>query len=224
VEDSSNSPDDFRLSKDERQAAIAVAFMSVVILFTVIVARLPRADLGHWAEALKNFGQFIISMLGSVAAIWWWMHKGSSSPRLKVTQSVDILPSTDAYIPIYVTAHLENVGEVPVDLNKWCLWATNMLPFPSAVDSLLNAEPDRACRDYRLPWIGSAGAEFEMPAKDAPRVRPGESQDIGALLRLPADAQFIRIYSFLPHESLSAKDGSRGWTSITIVNLAKEIR
>jgi len=222
VENSTNSPSDLRLSKDERQSVIALAILSIVVLLTVVALRMPRSDLGHWAEVLKNLGQFTVSMLGSAAAIWWWWLKGSASPRLKVTQSVDILPSANGYIPIYVTAHLENVGEVPLELNKWCLWATNMLPFPSDVDRLLNSEPDRACRDYRLPWRACAGAEFEISTKDAPRVRPGESQDIGALLRVPAGGTFVRIYSFLPHNSLSAEERSRGWVSITIVNLGKE--
>jgi hypothetical protein len=217
-----NEPsDDFKLSKEDRLAATAVAFLSVVILLIVVVVRIPRSDLGDWAEALGNLGQFILSLLGAVAAVWWWRHRGSAFPRLKVTQSIEVLPGAGSYISLYVTAHLENVGEVPVALTKWYLWASDMLPFPSAIDGLLNAEPDRACRDFRLPWIAAAGTEFEIPVPEAPRVFPGESQDIGALLRVPADAQLLRVYSYLPREGPLGEGGTRGWTTITLVNLTK---
>lgn len=211
-----HQPDDLRSPKEERIAALSVAFTAVAVLLTVVVLRMPRTDLGSWLEALANVGTFILSLLGAVAAVWWWRHRGSASPRLKVTHSVDILPSTGSYIPLYVMAHLENVGEVPVILTKWCLWASDMLPLPQEVDGLLNVGPDWACRDFRLPWKAAAGAEFNMPTEDAPEVLPGETQDLGALLRVPTDASFIRIYSHLPHESLA---GSRGWTTINIVKL-----
>jgi len=197
--------------------------MAAIVLLIIVVVRMPRSDLGDWAEALGNIGTLIVSLLGSSAAVWWWKHRGSASPRLKVTQSVSILPSTGGYIPIYITAHLENVGEVPVMLTKWCLWATDMLPLPPAIDSLLATNPDRACRDFRLPWKLASGAEFDIPEQDAPHVRPGETQDIGALLRVPSEAQFVRIYSFLPDKSITSEgSSSRGWTSICLINLRKE--
>ena len=168
--------DELRLSREERIAAIAVPLTAAIALLVVAAVRMPRSDLGDWASALGDIGTFIVSLLGAAAAVWWWKHRGSASPRLKVTQSVNILPSTGSYIPLYITAHLENVGEVPVVLTKWCLWATDMLPLPPTIDGLLNADPDRSCRDYRLPWKAAAGAEFEMPEQEAPRVRPGETQ------------------------------------------------
>jgi hypothetical protein len=218
--DPSNRPDDLQSPKEERIAALSVAGTALAVLLTVVVLRMPRTSLVSWLEALANVGTFVLSLLGAVAAAWWWRHRGSALPRLKVTHSVDILPSTGSYIPLYVTAHLENVGEVPVTLTKWCLWASDMLPLPHEIDGLLNADPDRACRDFRLPWKVAAGAEFNVPTQDAPEVLPGETQDIGALLRVPANSGFVRIYSHLPHESLA---GTRGWTNINIVRLKQEV-
>ncbi len=220
----SDAPDDFKLSKEDRLAAIAVAFFSFVILLIVVVVRIPRSDLGEWVKVLGSVGQLVFSLVGLIAAGWWWLHRGSVYPRLKITQSIDLLPATGNEISLYVMAHLENVGEVPVVLTKWCLWATDMLPLPSAIDELLNTKPDRACRDYRLPWVAAAGSEFEMLMPHSPRVFPGESQDIGALLRVPVEVQWLRVYSYLPREGPSSEGGTRGWTTITLVNLAKEIQ
>jgi hypothetical protein len=180
---------------------------------------MPWSDLGKCLEALANFSTFAVSLLGSLVAAWWWRHRGSSLPRLKVNQSVVILPPESNYTSLYVTAHLENVGEVPIKLTKWCLWATKMLPLPQDIDTLLDTDPSRACRDYRLPWEAAAGNEFDIPKKDAPEIFPGETQDIAALLRVPSDIHLVRIYSHLPHESLAA---DRGWASITIVNMKEE--
>lgn len=207
------------LSKKDRQRGVVALFgVASLVLATVVVVRLPRDDLATWSSIAGGLGTLLVSVLGLIGAFWWWRQKASSRPRLKVTQSVSILPQVDSYIPLYVTAHLENVGEIPITLTKWCLWASELLPFPTEVVEFLDTKPNLACRDFHLPWRAAAGSEFEIPPGDAPRVFPGETQDIGALLRIRIDATWVRIYSFIPRDS-RLQDMGRGWTSICILNV-----
>jgi hypothetical protein len=181
-------PAEIRLSREQQAAAVRLASGVAGILLIVVVVRIPRSDLGDWAEALGSLGTFILSLLGSAAAIWWWRHRGSAHPRLRVAQSFNVLPPSNGNVDIYTTVHLTNVGEVPVVLTTWRLWACQMAPLPQGVQEMLSQDPDHACRDFKLPWLPMAGTEFEIALNDAPKIRAGEAQDLGALLRVPADS------------------------------------
>jgi hypothetical protein len=210
---------EWQLSREERFAALSLALTAAAALLAVLVFRIPRSDFGHWVEALAAVGTLTISLLAYGAAVWWWLHRASGSPRLRLTQSIDILPTQGDATTLYITAHLENVGEVPIILTKWRLWATGVHPLPQAIDSTLDKNPERACRDFRQPWEAAAGQEFVIPDEEAPHVLPGETQDLGAILRVSSAAQVVRIYSHFPHESLARQGKSRGWSNTTLIRL-----
>lgn len=214
-----NDPPAFRLTRDHRVALLILFSASICLLLTVFMTRIPSDDLGDWSEAFGNVGTFIVSLLVAIAAFWWWRLQGSGFPRLRVTQSVRIVASNSVHTTLYVSAHLENVGQVSVILSKWCLWAVDVSSFPEGVENQLECQPARACQDYRLPWKASAGAEFDLPEPHGPQIRPGELQDLGAFVRLPVTARLIRVYSYFPHASLGSGNFGHGWTSITIVEL-----
>jgi hypothetical protein len=209
------------LTDQEWRSAIALALLLVLAGVVILLLRLPRQELVTWFDALGNLGTFMLSMVAAAAALWWWHRRGAPQPRLRVNQSVTaIRDGLPAYTLLYVRARLENVGEIPIQLDKWCLWATRFLPLQEHVSGPLQEAPSHACRDYGLKWKALAGSEFEIESLHAPRIRPGEEQELAAILALPKDVYFIRLYSFFPHRLLNQlRTENRGWTKTAIVDL-----
>lgn len=182
--------------------------------------RASGCDLRLLAEFLGNIGSFAVPIVGGAAALWWWRQRGSGIPRLKIEQQFTELTSSNDGHVLYVRADLQNVGEVPLTINKWCLWVTRLVPVPEGISQCLAGAPSRVCRDFRLPWEAVAGEEFEMRGEDAPFIAPGETQDLGALLLIPSGITAVRVYSFIPHSiQRHGKRIARGWTNITVVRL-----
>ena len=215
--------EDSDLGRDEKISAAAIIIVLLSVLLIIVVRKTSSRDLVAALAALGNIGLFGISLMGACASVWWWSQRRPRNPRVKVEQTVRVLPFEDGRKLLYVSARLHNVGELPIVVEKWCLWATQVQPFHEAVMSQVSGNGGNACRDFQMPWPRLAGAEFEMASGVAARIFPGEDQQLCAMLLIESQAQVVRLYSFFPHKDLNlGPTENRGWQNITLINLTTQ--
>jgi hypothetical protein len=211
---------DAQLRESELIPALIFAALVVAILFSGLVLALSGSDLVQWLDALGNLGTFLLAVATVTATTIWWLKQGVRWPRVDVSQTVSLVADTATASIVYVSVVVRNVGSIPVTLGRWCLWAVPVDPLPEAVGAALD-ESDGACLDFKLDLEACSGSEFDLVSE--PNIFPGESQQLGAFLRIPRSVKRSRIYSFVPHYRLgSTSENPRGWTHYVLFPAQEE--
>jgi hypothetical protein len=200
---------------------------AVVSLPTLLIAALVAWLIGSTLDQAEKIstivggiGTLILSLVGAVAGLWWFLRRQPLVPRLNVEQEVTVLPGPRGMHLLQVFARLENVGELPVKIRGWRLWICPLDPLPQPVSEALLAKS--TCVDKELPWESCAGRRLENECFDEIRMRAGEIQEIIASVVVERNVRTVRIHSFFPHPHLNEAGEDRGWTRYSIVQLEGE--
>lgn len=219
-ESQGTSPSD-ELSDQQKLAAI-------VSLPTLLVAGLAAWLISSTLDQAEKIsaivggiGTLILSLVGTVAGLWWFLRRQPLVPRLNVEQEVTVLPGPKDMHLLQVFARLENVGELPVKIRGWRIWVCPLDPLPRSVSEALLSKS--ACVDKELRWEHCAGRRIENECFDEIRVRAGEIQETIASVLVERNVRTVRIHSFFPHPHLNEADEDRGWTRYSIVQLEGEV-
>lgn len=206
----------------QKLAAIALlpGLLLVILIIWIVCSTLNEA--AQIANVVGGIGTLLLSFLGAIAGLWWFFRRQPLVPKLNIEQEVTVLPGPNETHLLQVFARLENVGELPVTITAWRIWACPLDPLPKSVEEVLLK--NSACVDRELQWESCAGRKIERHCFDEIRVRAGEIQEtIASVLVRDRDVRTVRIHSFFPHPELNTvADEDRGWTRYSIVTLQGE--
>lgn len=171
-----------------------------------------------WLEKVAaiagGFGTLLLSVIAMIVGGWWFRKRASLQPRLCLQQEVVRLPGPPRTRVLQVLARIENVGEIPVTLNEWRLWAIPLDPLPPQVIAALRKSKGHTCVEQNLQWESCAGGEMPVDV----RVRPGEVQEVVGTMLVSDTPSAVRIFSCLPHADINLHRGEdRVWTCYTLV-------
>lgn len=211
---------------DEAEPTLEQKFLAVVLLaaagVALMVAWLAGGDASSvlkTAEIAGNVGTLVLSLVATAAGAWWFIRRDPLRPRVSIEQTADVLYRTGQGSYIQVSAVLQNVGDLPLELRGWRLWVCSVDPLPAKVLAGLR-QFDGVCVEGDLTWQSCVGEEIGAERFGESRLRSGETQQVVATLLVPPGPRKVRIYSFFPHSRLSRKAGEdRGWTRYTLLTL-----
>jgi hypothetical protein len=136
----------------------------------------------------------LLSLLAAAAGLWWFKKRDPLRPRVNVEQEVRPLLGPPGSRLLQVVARLTNVGEIPVQVREWRLWACPLDPLPVGVRRAVSVGDVRV--ENELEWESCAGGEIGADKFGEVRIRPGETQEVVATMSIRDDISAVRIYSF----------------------------
>jgi hypothetical protein len=212
----------WRQLSNKQFAVILLLFGMALVVLVIWLINSTLNDAAQIATVVGGIGTLLLSILGTIAGLWWFFRRQTLIPRLNVEQEVTVLPGPKDKYLLQIFARLENVGELPVAIRAWRIWVCPLDPLPSSVGEVLLSKS--ACVDKELTWESCAGRKIEGPeCFDEIRIRAGEIQERIASVLIDRDSRTVRIHSFFPHPDLNAaKDEDRGWTRYSVVTLPGE--
>jgi hypothetical protein len=170
----------------------------------------------HAFGVLESIATISALILGGAWSYLAFFRQRLSQPRLNVKHELETICLPDGRSLIKVFACLDNVGQVLVDLNVWCLRAERILPLSSEISSFIQKRS--AFTDHEALWPTVAGLEDGTLKGDAFRMllEPGETDRAVGNLIVPADAKVVQVYS---HFRMRLPTEDPGWQMQTVVNL-----
>jgi len=204
-------------TSEQKFAGVLLVLAFFLAILVVCLANHTLAEAYEISQIVGGIGTLILSVLGTMAGLWWFIRRDPLRPRLNVEQEVTVLRGPDGQHLLQVFARLENVGEVSLSIQEWRIWVCPLDPLPDAVGAKLFEKS--ACTDQELKWESCAGRKIGPDCFDELRMRTGEIQEVIASVLVPNKERTVRVHSFFPHSALNNPGEDRGWTRYSIVNL-----
>lgn len=203
---------------------LALLFMLGIALILAVGFGIHGKSLEETAwmgEAVGGLGAFLFSLVGTAAAVWWFLRRDPLRPRITIEQEALAVVKLGEKRAVQVTTRLENVGEIRVALNRCKVWAYPLDPIPACVQAKIERNGG-IIRESREHWMKEDFSGGEVTFREV-RIRPGEVQDITFILFVPSTTKVMGIYTFVPHAGLNlSRDENRGWTKRTVLRLSAQ--
>lgn len=198
---------------------LVAASFGVVCIFSLSGTELDRMH--DIAETIAGFSAFLFTLLGYISAAWWWWHRDPRRPRVNLAKQVSVFPLEGGEHVLEVILSVQNVGEVPVVISEWELYAFQVWPPQKGrIEALKGTDGHMLQRDDLSDEEAEAGKAFTTLAHLAERVRPGEIQEFAASMLIPRGVDAVRLEAQIPHELLRyTEKETRAWTKFTMVDL-----
>jgi hypothetical protein len=207
---------------DEQKFAGILLGLGLCLVFLIRwMVNSTLAEAYELSQVIGGIGTLILSILGTVAGLWWFRRRDPLRPRLNIDQEVFVLQGPKNTHLLQVFARLENVGEIPLSIKEWRLWVCPLSPLPSSIGAKLL--DTLAYVDKELEWESCSGRRIGAECFDEVRMRTGEIQEIVASVLVPKDILAVRVHSFFPHPALNEPGEDRGWTRYNIVSLEEKV-
>lgn len=220
------------ISRAEQQSVLALvlvlsmigATIGIKYLFSLSSIELNRIH--DIAETVAGFSAFLFTLLGYISAAWWWWHRDPRRPRVNVAKQVSVFPLNGGEHILEVILSVHNVGEVPLVVSEWEIYAFRVWPPQDGkIEALRGADGFTLRREDFLEEEAEAGKPFKKIAHLAERVRPGETQEFAASMLIPKGVDAVRLEAQIPHDLLShTVSEDRAWMKFTIVDLRSGTR
>lgn len=214
------------LTTYERHSAISVLATAFLVFTGWQIHRVFTAgatDLTRYheiAETIAAWATVLFTVAGYVAAAWWWRHRDPRRPRVNVRDEVRVFSLETGEYLVHVVLSVCNVGEVPVHIPEWGVFAVQIWPPPEDLLTSLRKAEGHVLRREDVDCHALSGRTFSQTEHAAERVRPGESQELVTSMLIPADARAVRLEVHVPHEALRMHPGEkRAWNKYSVIEL-----
>ena len=171
--------------------------------------------LDSWLTFFKLVNYILISA-AILAAALWFIWQGGFSPKLKARHQVSHRQLDDNWTWVHLSLAAENVGRVPIGLEKVRITLQKVLPLEKATEEALGQGVLPASKDGKL---------FEWPALDdahelelQEKLAPGQVKMVVKEFIISSNVEAIRIYTNIE----SQKGPTLGWETVTIYDLEKQ--
>ena len=159
--------------------------------------------------------QSLVTVLGILAAAWWFFTQGSVAPHGNLTESVQTLEIHEKWQLVRLSITLKNVGLVPISLDKGQAYIARVLPLEPAIQKQIDAGDDPVNSDtHTIHWprIGNS-YKFDLSSE----VWPGESETYDFDFVIPADLCEVALDAQLS----SQPDRHLHWSEETFQTVGK---
>ncbi|HXO42424.1 MAG TPA: hypothetical protein VN999_13305 [Thermoanaerobaculia bacterium] len=188
------------------------------VAISILITVFPLREFAEVGEGFGGIGTFIVSLTAAGAAFWWFRRRASIFPKAIITQDIILALRLENKNLLEVCATIRNVGDIPISLDEWRLWASPIEPMPASLSTMISNGKD-AFTDSQIEWPACAGERMRLPDI---RIRSGETQQVLGFLVISSEVTVARIYSFFPNSAFNiCGQEDRGWTNYTIINLGE---
>lgn len=156
-------------------------------------------------------------ILGGIWAYWNFEIRRQKHPRAKISYIIKHLPISDNKVLLHVKVHIENIGEILLEMESGFTRVYRILPISN--DDMLLIETDEMKRCEK-------GKEIEWPEIDEIKIKymkgdleiePNESDEVRFDFILNSEEQDIFVYSHF--ENIKKLERELGWEVSTIYDL-----
>ena len=158
---------------------------------------LPKSEpsrLGTWKDVTAVI-QSIATVLGILAAGWWFFNQGTLAPHADLSQSVQTLDIHPNWRLVRLSVTLKNVGAVPVSLKSGRVYIARVLPLEDAIRKRIDSGYTPIDADtQQVPWP-SIGKPYQIELDS--EIWPGESESYNFDFMIPTDLCEVMLYSEL---------------------------
>ena len=182
-----------------------------------------------WAESAQALVTIVAFIVGGIWTYRLFVIQREVHAHAIVGVSLARVALTDKVNLVQVLVKIDNTGHELMSLKSATVWVQQVLPLEGCpgsgecVTDELNAALNATARAHdRFAWpiIQRRDASWMPPH----RIEPGESDLSDFEFALPAAAQVVRIYGYIPNDSESRRPADEtGWHVAKLVDLRKPI-
>ena len=208
------------LSIAEKTALAVVVGLAILGVLGHLLWELP---IDKAAQVIGDLGSFLVAVFVGAGALWWWRHRDQARPVLNLSHETQLLAEDKDGWLLQIAATGENAGSVPITIDEWRLALVQIEPCAPEILSRLRDHP--ICWDHEVEWPPLYRRTLQYELQEVARLRPGEHEDLIAVVRVPKDSEKVRVYSFIPNEDLRLRpDEDRGWSCYSLIDLRSALR
>lgn len=149
-------------------------------------------QLGTWKDVTAT-AQSIATVIAAVAAAWWFLTQGTTTPHANLTQSIQTVKIHEKWRLVRLSVRLSNVGSVPIPLSAGQVYIARVFPLEESIRKDIDAgDSPIDPRNGAVSWP-SIGKPYEIVPHA--RIWPGESESYDFDFLIPADLCEIMLHS-----------------------------
>jgi len=174
---------------------------------------------GYSWKDMFDMAESFFTIIAIIAGGFWAYHKfiirRQKHPHANLTHEIKHFSDGNEQIILHVKVHIENIGEILIQITSGFTRIQRTLPFPEDKESFIQNGKvirDNDSKDILWPEIECIEREWKLGDFD---IEPGESDEVCFDIILNSGDQAIIIYSYFEN----IKKSGRGWQKTSIYDL-----